>query len=510
MSLQQNENEDRAEQRRKKRRKEQITAIGIAAGAVLVVALVLVLVIGGLIRVFSKGDQKQAVKQEQTQAAKEEEAADEVADASSAKEKEEKEPEQKEEVSEEVSEEASETTEDQAASEEAEASEDTGSSDEAEAEEADSDSEADEKEEEDKSTESLWENDEEDAQLVAQIESEIAQMTVEQKVAKLFIVSPGQLCGTEIEPKDVGSRFSEMMNNYPVAGILLKKENIGTEEEFSSMLSNLRLMMPQTTLLTIEDQGGEESPFVVRGITENVMASEKEIGESLGNAGAYSAGISIGSQLRTYGIKLNLAPTVDVSETANSFAARTSFGKDMDTNAELGKNMIRGMKDQGIICAVKSFPGYGDVADDGSKGQVLSNKNKEQLIAASKPYQEAVKAGADMVMISHVGLPKIRGDQRPASMSKEVITDIVRDEWGYDGVIMTDYMDRNCIFTKYTYAESAAGAIEAGADILLSTKNFLKSYNGVLDAVKKGTISEERLNESVMRILKLAYKSSAP
>ncbi|MCR5283634.1 MAG: hypothetical protein K6E18_09710 [Lachnospiraceae bacterium] len=508
MSLQQNENDDRAEQRRKKRRKEQITAIGIAAGAVLVVILVLVLTIGGLVRVFSKGDQKQAEKTEQTQAAKEEqEAVEEVADLAKADDQEAESEESTEEGKEEELSADTDQAETESASDDEGTSDDPEPSEDTDLEEAETEEGADD---EDQNTESLWSDEEDDAQLISQIEAEISQMTTEQKVARLFIVSPGQLCGTEIEPKDVGSRFSEMMNNYPVAGILLKKENIGTEEEFSSMLSNLRLMMPQTTILTIEDQGGEESPFVVRGVTENVIASEKEIGESLGNAGAYSAGISIGSQLRTYGIRLNLAPTVDVSETAGSFALRTGFGKDMDTNAELGKNMIRGMKDQGILCAVKSFPGYGDVTEDGSKGQVLSNKSKEQLIAASKPYQEAVKAGADMVMISHIGLPKIRGDQRPASMSKEVITDIVRDEWGYDGVVITDYMDKSCIFTKYTYAESAAGAIEAGADILLSTKNFIKAYNGVLDAVKKGTISEERLNESVKRILKLAYKSTAP
>ena len=110
-------------------------------------------------------------------------------------------------------------------------------------------------------------------------------------------------------------------------------------------------------------------------------------------------------------------------------------------------------------------------------------------------------------MISHVSLPKIRGDKRPASLSPEIITDIVRGEWGYDGIVITDYMDKSCIYQKYTYAEAAVGAIEAGADMILSTKNFAKSYNGILDAVKKGQLTEERIDQSLTRIYKVKFAS---
>ena len=97
--------------------------------------------------------------------------------------------------------------------------------------------------------------------------------------------------------------------------------------------------------------------------------------------------------------------------------------------------------------------------------------------------------------------------RRPASLSKEVITDIVRTEWKYDGIVITDFMDRSCMYQQYTYAEAAAGAIEAGADMILSPKNFLKSYNGVLDAVNRGQLTEARIDESLRRIYRVKLSS---
>ncbi|MBR4759141.1 MAG: hypothetical protein IK078_03200, partial [Lachnospiraceae bacterium] len=164
-----------------------------------------------------------------------------------------------------------------------------------------------------------------------EIKKEIAELTLEQKIAKLFIVTPGQLIGTEIEPTNVGSKFGEKLASYPVSGILLKKQNLKSEDELKSMVSNIRLMCPGNLFLVAEDAGGQESPFVSSGITENVVASQKEIGESLGSAGAYSAGISIGSQLRHFEFTVDLAPTADVSKSPSSYAASHGFGTDMET-----------------------------------------------------------------------------------------------------------------------------------------------------------------------------------
>lgn len=348
-------------------------------------------------------------------------------------------------------------------------------------------------------------DEEQDAQLEELVNRKISSMTLEEKVAGLFFVTPAQILGIESDVTAVGGEFGEKLAAYPVGGIVLDESNMTGEEEndFSTLVANVKNYVPADTFIGIEESGGEESPFVVSGLTENVISSQKEIGETLGISGAYSAGISIGSELHQYGINVNFSPNVDVSAMEGSVAEKEGFGTDAETTSELGKNMVKGLSDQGIYVAVGHFPGYSDVTQDGDDGQVISDRTKEDLQKEYAPYIEAIDAGADFVMISHVSLPKIRGDKRPASLSKEVITDIVRTEWGYDGIVITDFMNRSCMYKKYTYAEAAVGAIEAGADMILAPKNFLKSYNGILDAVNKGTITQERIDESLRRIYRV-------
>lgn len=349
----------------------------------------------------------------------------------------------------------------------------------------------------------------EDAEAVLEemVASQIAGMSIEQKVAALFFVTPEQLLGIETPVTEVGSSISEKLNQYPVGGIVLKEGNITSAEGLSEMVSNLQVFTQNSLFIGISDEGGEDSPFITSGISENVIASQKETAESLGNTGAYSAGISLGSELKQFGFNVDFAPLADVSLKDGSIAEQKGFGKDAATNAELARNVVKGLTDQSIFVGVKYFPGYGDATQEGNSGQIISQRTRDDLKEEYAPYQEAIDAGAKFLMISHVSLPKIRGDKRPASLSPEIITDIVREEWGYDGIVITDYMDKSCIYQKYTYAEAAVGAIEAGADMILSTKNFAKSYNGILDAVKKGQLTEERINQSLTRIYKVKFAS---
>ena len=349
----------------------------------------------------------------------------------------------------------------------------------------------------------------EDAEAVLEemVASQIAGMSIEQKVAALFFVTPEQLLGIETPVTEVGSSISEKLNQYPVGGIVLKEGNITSAEGLSEMVSNLQVFTQNSLFIGISDEGGEDSPFITSGISENVIASQKETAESLGNTGAYSAGISLGSELKQFGFNVDFAPLADVSLKDGSIAEQKGFGKDAATNEELARNVVKGLTDQSIFAGVKYFPGYGDATQEGNSGQIISQRTRDDLKEEYAPYQEAIDAGAKFLMISHVSLPKIRGDKRPASLSPEIITDIVREEWGYDGIVITDYMDKSCIYQKYTYAEAAVGAIEAGADMILSTKNFAKSYNGILDAVKKGQLTEERIDQSLTRIYKVKFAS---
>ncbi len=479
----------REEMRKKRRKKERTQAMILLAVVLLVICLIIGVVVFVLVRIFSGDKEKpdsQAVDAVATESvidvAEDEvlDVEDTVTDST----------EENEEESQEISGEETSQTEE----------EDTEVTDNAIS-EMDEAVESGDEEPEDDIADLL--NDEPSQELEAAVTERISSMTLEQKVAELFFVTPAQLMGIQSDVTVIGSDFGEKMVAYPVGGIVLDTSNMVSEEEFATLVSNLGVYASKDMFIGIENQGGEEAPFVTAGLTENIISSPQEIGESLGVSGAYSAGISLGSELHQYGINVNFAPNVDVSLKEGSVAQQDGFGTDMATTAELGKNVVKGLTDQGIHAAVQHFPSYGDVTHDGDSGQVISQRTKEDLAKEYQPYLEAIDAGAEFVMVSHVSLPKVRGDRRPASLSKEIITDIIRTEWEYDGIVITDFMNRSCMYQEYTYAEAAVGAIEAGADMILAPKNFQKSYQGILDAVKGGKLTEERIDESLRRIYRV-------
>lgn len=478
---------DKAAKRRKRRRQEQTRAAIILASAVGVVLLVVIIIISSIIHAFTKKKVEEPVMADATQ---------EILDVDN--------------VIPDVAQDAeiaADEVEDQTFETEEEETSETDSSEEAQEEEVTEEENQDDAEatEEDAQEDTVATAEEENARIAELVQNKIASMSVEEKVAQLFFVTPGQLMGKESVVDGAGSAFNDRLNEYPVGGILFEADNMRDADTLSSVISNIQLMVDYPMFYGVSDEGGEDSPLIKKNISENVIASEKEIGSSLGDSGAYSAGISIGGELKLIGFNVDFAPYADVSRQKGSVADQRGFGTDLTTTTSLTKNYIKGLEDQSILSTVKYFPSYGDATQDGKNGQVTSQRSKADLEEEYPLYQEAIDAGADFVMISHVGLPKLRGDRRPASLSKEVITDIVREEWGYDGIVITDYMNKSCIYNSYTYAEAGVGAIEAGADMILSVKNFEKSYNGLLDAVKSGQITEERLNESLTRILRLKY-----
>lgn len=487
MDTEKREVDRRAEARRKRRQQERIRALLILAGIVFCVCLLLGIGIFSLTRIFSNKQNKDATalvgKQE------EEIVIDNQIPVMDNDEVEEN-------LAQEVAgEEATEEDETEAENTEEEPEEESAEAANEETESVTEDSENEEEETQE----------ERDSMLAEQIASKISNMTLEEKIAQLFFVTPGQLMGKESVVDAVGGDFNTKLNEFPIGGVLFDDGNIRDAETLKAMISNINLMVNYPMFFGVCDEGGEDSPLIKGRVSENVIASHNEIGDSLGESGAYSAGISIGGELKMYGFNVNFAPYADYSLQKGSVAEKRGFGTDYDTTVSLTKNYVKGLEDQGMLTCAKYFPSYGDATQDGKNGQVTSQRTKEDLAKEYSLYQEAIGAGADFVMISHVGLPKVRNDRRPASLSKEVITDIVREEWGYDGVVITDYMNKSCIYNSYTYAEAAVGAIEAGADMLLSVKNFEKSYNGLLDAVKNGEITQERIDESLERIFRLKY-----
>lgn len=180
-----------------------------------------------------------------------------------------------------------------------------------------------------------------------------------------------------------------------------------------------------------------------------------------------------------------------------------SFGSDPALVASLATAEIEGFLGKGMLCCAKHFPGIGSAVGDSHDDAITVEKAAEELEAVDLvPFKAAIEAGVPMIMVGHLDLPNVTGDYTPASLSPVVVQGILRDQLGYTGIVVTDSLSMGAIANYRTAAEAAVAALAAGCDIPLMPEDFPEAYQGVLDAVAAGTLTEERIDESVLRILK--------
>ncbi len=361
-------------------------------------------------------------------------------------------------------------------------------------------------------------------------ERALSSMTLEQKVGQLFIIRPEQL-NPKYKVKEVGSKsvndsaeedeiqkdiltddMRAFMRNYPAGGFAFFAVNISTPEQLKRFTSDLSSLSIETVgvppILAIDEEGGR----VARIANNNNFNVERfqsvaSIGQTKDYSQAKRAGTIIGSYLKEYGFTLNFAPVADINTNPkNIVIGNRAFGSNPSIVSRMCGEFINGLHSQGIAACLKHFPGHGDTRGDTHKGTVSVSKKWKQLLRAEMiPYLENLKK-ADTIMTAHITMKGITKNSRPASLSKAIVTDKLRKELGYKGVIITDALDMGAIVKKYGAGNAAVMAFEAGNDILLLPVDYPLAFNAVLKAVKNGRISEHRLNESVLRILELKYK----
>ena len=300
------------------------------------------------------------------------------------------------------------------------------------------------------------------------------------------------------------SEMKENLKKYPVGGFLLFQKNIESESQLKKFNENLKKACAISPIIAVDEEGGRVARLARTeslGI-KNVGAME-EIGKTGDTQKAQEAGAYIGSYLDEYGFTFDFAPVADVnSNPQNTVIGDRAFGSEPNEVAKMVGAFLDGLHSSKIKGCIKHFPGHGDTKDDPHKSFVSVEKTWDELNECELiPFKENFSK-ADSVMIAHISLTNVTSDGLPASLSKELI-DKLRGELGYDGVVLTDALNMGAIKTYYDSAYAAILAFEAGNDILLMPQDFEKAYDGVLSAVKNGRISEKRLNESVMRILKL-------
>ena len=341
----------------------------------------------------------------------------------------------------------------------------------------------------------------------------LGKMSLREKVGQLFIVRPEALAikgnaETASATDKVCDTVISRLKEYPVGGVVLFSRNITSAEQLPMFISDLQSSSKYPLFIAVDEEGGRVAR-IANSDFFNVASykSMEDIGKSGDASKAEEVGRQIGLYLKELGFNLDFAPVADINTNPqNIVIGDRSYGSDPSLVAEMVSAQLDGMHDSGIMGTLKHFPGHGDTKDDTHSGYVSIEKTWDELKVCELIPFTASLPKTDMVMVSHITAVNVTNDNLPSSMSEMMITEKLRNELGYDGVVITDAMAMGAVADNYTSAEAAVTAVKAGVDIVLMPQNLDEAFNGIMNAITDGEISMARLDESVLRILKMKAK----
>lgn len=336
------------------------------------------------------------------------------------------------------------------------------------------------------------------------VDAGIEVMPLEDKVAGLFIVTPESITGVGAAVQ-AGEGTKQALSQYPVGGLVYFRQNIQSEEQLREMLSNTAVYARYPLFLAIDEEGGTVSRVGAAGIGPDIGSAE-DIGATADAGNAYAAGAAVGSALAGLGFNLNFAPVADLANAEGSIMQSRSYGSDPGLVSGFVASMMAGLEEQNITACLKHFPGIGSVTEDTHEGRVSTDRSAEQFRTEEfVVFQSCIDAGANMIMVSHMAAPALTGNQEPCIFSEELVTGILREQMGFQGVIITDALSMAAISDYYSAAQAAVYALKAGCDMLLMPEDYEAAYQGVLEAVRNGQLSEERIDDCLRRIYRIKY-----
>ncbi|PPA69266.1 glycoside hydrolase family 3 protein [Jeotgalibacillus proteolyticus] len=342
----------------------------------------------------------------------------------------------------------------------------------------------------------------------------IGHMTIEEKVGQMLMPDFRNWNGQNVT--QMLPEIEQLVKEYHLGGVILFRENVVTTEQTTQLVHDYQEAAEKHALLmTIDQEGG----IVTRLQSGTDMPGNMALGAARSPEIAHEVGRAIGEELHSLGINMNFAPVMDVNNNPdNPVIGVRSFGEDPELVAELGVAYTEGLQSTGVAGTAKHFPGHGDTAVDSHLGLPEVPHDKERLMDVELyPFQKGMEAGIDAIMTAHVTFPQIDDTKAisektgeeialPATLSKKVLTGLMREEMGYDGVITTDAMNMGAIVEHFGPVDAAIRAVEAGTDIVLMPVGLSEVRAGLLEAIETGELTEERVEASVERILSLKIK----
>lgn len=334
------------------------------------------------------------------------------------------------------------------------------------------------------------------------IQKKIDAMNIEEKVGQLFMV--------DFRNNDDGSGMTvlsqkaiEEIENYHVGGVILFAENLDTLEQTQKLTQDMQDAAAIPLFIGIDEEGGRVSRLNKSNIPHETIPPAGEMTEP---AQAEAAGKSIGETLVEIGVNVDFAPVADVNTNPdNPVIGNRAYSDDPEKAADMACAFTKGLQGTGVSATVKHFPGHGDTAADSHKGEVFVSHDLERLKAVEfVPFSKAIDEGVGLVMVGHIKTPNATSDGLPATLSAQAIA-FLRKDLKYNGVAITDAMNMQAITEYYGVGESTVMSVSAGIDIVLMPADLEEAYQALLGAAKEGRISQERLDESLRRILSLKY-----
>ena len=338
-----------------------------------------------------------------------------------------------------------------------------------------------------------------DETIYKEVDEVMANMSLDEKIGQMFIVS--------YNSTSYNDGLSNIMSTVKPGGFMFLGYNITSYNDTLKFVKDLKDSSEIPLFITIDEEGGnvERLSYLKEDITHIPYMYDVGLKDDLELT--YDVGRVIGREIGVFGFNVDFAPVIDVvTNKDNQVIGKRSFGEDYKLVARHGVALSNGIEEYHVISCYKHFPGHGSTMEDSHVDLPIIKKDKKTLLNEDLyPFKYAIHNDAKMIMIGHIAVPSITGDNTPASMSKVIINDLLIDEFQYKGLIVTDAL--NMIEDRdYSTDEIYQNVINAGVDILLYPTDSIEAFNSVKKSVKDGKISEERINSSVRKILFYKYK----
>ena len=330
----------------------------------------------------------------------------------------------------------------------------------------------------------------------------VENMTVDEKIGQMIMIST--------DYTSFNQNLNDQLDDIKPGGVILFSQNIKSEEQLIKFIADLQDNVTIPLFIGVDEEGGRVERF--NSIAESPLSqlpSMLDLGNTLDSQLSYQVGQAIASELSYYGVNLNFAPVLDVySNSNNTVIGNRAFGTTSSQVIKMALPLARGLKSNNIIPVIKHFPGHGDTSEDSHVELPVVRKDLNELKELElQPFQAAINSGVDdAIMVAHIAYPEITGSMVPATLSSLIITDILREDMQFDGVIFTDSIIMKALSTNYTMSEIAVLGVNAGIDVFIAQNKGLELFDAIKTGVETGKIEEKTIDEAVKRVLKLKYK----